>query len=64
MKKFSAITQFDRDPERNKIIDDTVFYIHDDPNMTPVDKSNIIKGFQYGRHTVPVDAIMDQKMKY
>lgn len=42
---------------------DSVFYIQDDPSMTPVDKENIIKGYQYGRSIVPIDSIMEDKMK-
>jgi ATP-dependent DNA helicase 2 subunit 2 len=32
--------------------------------MTPVEKENIIKGYQYGKQIVPIDSIMEEKMKY
>jgi ATP-dependent DNA helicase 2 subunit 2 len=49
LKKFSTLAPYNQDVGTNEVKNDSVFYIQDDPNMTPIDKENMIKGYQYGK---------------
>ncbi|CAD8182140.1 unnamed protein product [Paramecium octaurelia] len=64
LKKHSAIGEFNSEPSRNIVRNDSIHYNPEDPNMTPIERENIIKGYQYGRNLIPVDSLMDEKMKY
>lgn len=63
LKKYSTLAPYNQEVGTNEVKNDSVFYISDDPSMTPVDKENIIKGYPYGRSVVPIDSIMEDKMK-
>lgn len=64
LKKYSTVSEFSVDPTRNQIRNDSVFYMQDDPNLTPIDKDQVIKGYTYGRQIVPIDSLMEDKLKY
>ncbi|CAD8207171.1 unnamed protein product [Paramecium pentaurelia] len=64
LKKHSAIGDFSTEPSRNIVRNDTIHYNPEDPNMNPIERENIIKGYLYGRNLIPVDSIMEDKMKY
>lgn len=64
LKKYSTVAPYNNAINSNEVKNDSAFYIQDDPNMTPIDKENIIKGYQYGKQIVPIDSIMEEKMKY
>ncbi|CAD8123928.1 unnamed protein product [Paramecium sonneborni] len=64
LKKHSAIGEFSSEQNRNIVRNDTIHYNPEDPNMAPIERENIIKGYQYGRSLIPVDSIMEDKMKY
>ena len=64
LKKYSMVAPYSDQINTNEVKNDGAFYIQDDPNMNPVEKENIIKAYQYGKQIVPIDAIMEEKMKY
>lgn len=64
LKKHSTVGPFNKDPNGNGIRNDAVLYIHDDPTMTPQEKEHVIKGYVYGRVTVPIDSLMEERIKY
>ncbi|CAD8095017.1 unnamed protein product [Paramecium primaurelia] len=64
LKKHSTLGEFQTDIHKNHVRNDLIYYNPEDPNMTPIEKDNIIRGYQYGRNLVPVDQIMEDKMKY
>ena len=45
MKKHSGIGEFSSEPSRNVVRNDAIFYNQEDPNMTPIERENIIKGY-------------------
>lgn len=54
LKKFSKVSDYNGDIKMNKIKNEKIYYIHDDPEQIPVSDDRIIKAFYYGKSLVPV----------
>lgn len=54
LKKFSKVSDYNGDIKMNKIKNEKIYYIHDDPEQIPVSNDRIIKAFYYGKSLVPV----------
>lgn len=46
----------------NAIIRDPIYYLQEDPNMTPIDLEQVVKGYQYGKQIVPLSKIHLEQM--
>ena len=54
LKKYSKVTPFNEDPNTGNVINERVYYIHDDPEKTPIEKEFMAKAYYYGNSLVPV----------
>lgn len=54
LKKYSKVTPFSEDPNVGTVINERVYYIHDDPEKNPIDKEFMAKAYYYGNSLVPV----------
>ena len=54
LKKYSKVTPFSDDPNVGTVINERVYYIHDDPEKNPIDKEFMAKAYYYGNSLVPV----------
>ena len=43
---------------------DKKYFIHDDPNMEPIEKEYQIKGYYYGKQLVPISKVFESELKY
>lgn len=63
LKKYSKNTEFQGDIKANTVKMERTFYIHDDPEQTPVSEDRIMKAYYYGKSLVPVSKEEEQMFK-
>jgi ATP-dependent DNA helicase 2 subunit 2 len=57
LKKQSLAVEYDEmDIKKGAIENERVFYVHDDPDQTPLSKEFITKAYYYGKSLVPVNS--------
>ena len=64
LKEHSKIAKTSKSTNDGKIKKDVMKYVHDDPNMTEVDKEFQIKGYYYGKQLVPISKVIEENLKY
>jgi len=50
--------------DESKITNNREYYIHDGPQLTPIDKDQKIRGYYYGNQLVPVPPALEDKLKF
>lgn len=63
LKKYSKNTEFKKEVKSNMIKNEKIFYVHDDPEQTPVSEDRILKAYYYGKSLVPVSSDEEQMFK-
>ena len=61
LHKYSKVSEYSDSLNSNQIANERVYYLHDDPDKTPVEGENIVKAYNYGNALVPVTT-MDEAM--
>lgn len=54
LKKYSLVSDFSSDAKQNSIINDRVFYVHDDVDKNPVPEEYKLKAYHYGKNLIPI----------
>lgn len=63
LKKFSLATRFSDDTKQANITNEKVYYVHDDPEQTPVSQEYKMKAYYYGKSLVPVSKEDEEMFK-
>lgn len=58
LKVYSLAVDFNEVDTSGQILRDVNMCIAEDPNMTPIDKINIVKAYPYGKQLIPVSEVL------
>ncbi|KAL4491899.1 hypothetical protein ABPG72_006154 [Tetrahymena utriculariae] len=64
LKQYSLAVDFNPHCESGQIERDVIMALQEDPNLNPIDKSNITKAYHYGKQLIPVTQALEAQMNY
>ena len=63
LKKYSLVAEYSNDLNTCQVVNDRLYYVHDDPQQNPISKEFIAKAYYYGNSLVPVSKTDEIRFK-